>query len=119
MQKKDYRFPQDIYAKDLFTLDGVHFTPREIDVIACFLNARGTSKIASLLSLAPNTVLVHTRNIMVKLGCNSRDSIIDFIERSHKLPILREYYVSLTIEAAFAKALKLISKLKCKENWTN
>lgn len=69
------------------------------------------------MSIAPSTVSVHTRNIMVKLGHHSRESIIDFIEQSHKLPNLREYYVSLTIEAAFAAALKTLSKLKRKENW--
>lgn len=118
MQKKDPRFLQDIYSKDLLSLEGIHFTPREIDVIACFVNARGTSKTASLLSLSPHTVLVHSRNIMAKLGCNSRDSIIDFVEKSDKLPILREYYVSLTIDVAFTEALKNISKIKNQKNVT-
>lgn len=116
MQENSYRFPQDIYFQDLKTIQDIPLTPREIDIIACLLHVRGTSKIASLLSLSPNTVLVHTRNLMVKLGYNSRDNIIDFIESSPKLPVLREYYISLKIEAAFTKTLKAISKLKIKEN---
>src|SRR3989338_8750287 len=84
--------------------------------MACILHKRGTSKIASFLSIAPNTVFVHTRNITAKLGCNSREGIIDFIEKSNKLSFLRNYYARLVIEAEFGKTLKAISKLKRKEN---
>jgi DNA-binding CsgD family transcriptional regulator len=78
-------FLRDIYSEHLAIIKGIHFTPREIDVIACLVSLRGTSKIASLLGISSYTVLTHTRNIMLKLECNSREGIIDFIERSHKL----------------------------------
>jgi DNA-binding CsgD family transcriptional regulator len=118
MQKNGFFFPQDIYKEHLAIIRGVNFTLREIDVIACFVNARGTHKTASLLSIAPNTVLVHARNIMGKIECHTRDKIIDFIERSDKLLFLREHYTCITIEAEFTNALKNISKLKCETNWT-
>ncbi|EKE10469.1 MAG: Tetratricopeptide repeat protein [uncultured bacterium] len=116
MRGNDFLFPQDIYLKHLNIIRGIHFTPREIEVMACILHKRGTSKIASFLSIAPNTVFVHTRNITAKLGCNSREGIIDFIEKSNKLSFLRNYYARLVIEAEFGKTLKAISKLKRKEN---
>jgi len=112
MHGSNLLFPKDIYEKHLGCIKGVNFTPREIDVISCLLNRRGTSKIASLLIISPNTVLAHTRNVMVKLGCNSREGIIDFIERGQSLLWMRKYYARLVIHAEFKKSLKNISKLK-------
>ena len=112
MQGDNLLFPKDIYEKHLGCIKGVNFTPREIDVISCLLNRRGTRKIASLLTISPNTVLAHTRNVMVKLGCNSREGIIDFIERGQSLLWMRKYYARLVIQAEFEKSLKNISKLK-------
>src|SRR3990167_9593180 len=106
MQKKSHRFPREIYSNNLGTIDGIRFTPREIDVISCFVNARGASKTAFLLSISPHTVQVHSRNVVAKLGCNSRENIIDFVERSGTLPIFREYYASLIIDVAFREALQ-------------
>ena len=105
-------FTEDIYSEHLSTINNLKFTPREIDVMACLLSARRTSQIASMLSIAPRTVTTHFRNIMLRLDCNSQEGIINFVERSHKLSILREYYSILIIELAFKKALKEISKLR-------
>jgi DNA-binding CsgD family transcriptional regulator/tetratricopeptide (TPR) repeat protein len=118
MEEKDLLFPEEIYLEHLSTINDISFTPREIDVIACLLNARRTSQIASILSIAPRTVTTHFRNIMLRLGCNSQESIINFIERSHKLHILRDYYSSLLIKLAFEKLLEEVSKLKREENPT-
>ncbi|MBY0293268.1 MAG: helix-turn-helix transcriptional regulator [Alphaproteobacteria bacterium] len=84
MQKNEVCFTQDIYSEHLATINGITFTPREIDVIACLLSARGTSKIASFLSIAPRTIATHIRNIMLKLERNSRENILDFIEKTSK-----------------------------------
>ena len=112
MQDIDVLFHEEIYSEHLSTISGIKFTPREIDIIACLVSARGTSKIASFLSIALRTVVTHIRNIMLKLECNSREGIIDFIERSQKLPLLREYYSSLVTDITFKKSLKEVSKLK-------
>lgn len=112
MKKNAVHFRQDIYVKYLAIIHSVKFTPREIDIIACLLNARRTSQIASILSIAPRTVTTHFRNIMLRLDCNSQDGIISFIEKSHKLSILRDYYTNLLIELAFEKTLKEIAKQK-------
>ncbi len=115
MEIREVTFTEDIYAEYLATINNVKFTPREIDVIACLLNARRTSQIASMLSIAPRTVTTHFRNIMLKLDCNSQEGIINFIEKSYKISLLREYYSRLVVELAFEKALKEISKLKREE----
>lgn len=114
MQHNDFLFSRDVYLKELKLIRDIHFTSREVDVMFCILHVRGARKIASLLSIALNTVSTHTNNIKSKLGCHSREGIIDFIEKSDKFQLLRDYYVNLLLEAEFIKALKAISKLKNK-----
>jgi len=116
MQHKSH-LPLDVYSENLDSINGVNFTRREIDIIACLLCARGTSKIASFLSISPKTVVNHIRNIMLKLDCNSREGIIDFIEGSNKLFFLRTHYSNLLIHAAFEKNLKAVS-LIAQEKYT-
>lgn len=110
MQDNAVCFTQDLYSEHLAIINEISFTRREIDVIACLLNARRTSQIASILSIAPRTVTTHFRNIMLRLGCNSQEGIITFIERSGKLRYLREYYRSLMIEREFKRSLQEISR---------
>jgi tetratricopeptide (TPR) repeat protein/DNA-binding CsgD family transcriptional regulator len=111
MHGNDIIFSDGVYLKHLAAIDGYVFTHREIDVIACLVNARGTSKIASLLTIAPSTVKTHIQNVMTKIGCNSREGIIDFVERSRKLSLIREYYAALVIHKAFEKTLRDVAKL--------
>lgn len=81
------------------------FTNREIDIIACLLCGRSRA-ISSFLSIAPKTVETHIRNIMLKIECNSREGIIDFIEKSDKFLLIRAYYQTLAITQTFEKILK-------------
>jgi tetratricopeptide (TPR) repeat protein/DNA-binding CsgD family transcriptional regulator len=118
MKHKKTNFLQDIYLQHLKTINGVIFTLREVDIIAFFISGRGVKKVAYFFSISPKTVENHTHNIMLKLGCNSRERIIDFIEKSDKLPILRAYYITLWAQAAFDKCLKDISKIKNEEHIT-
>lgn len=111
MQETKILFSKDFYEKHLSTINNVHFTNREIDVIACLLSARRTSKTAFFLSIHPRTVETHIRNIMLKLGCNTREGIIDFIETSDKTSLLRNYYSLLRVNILFEQSLKDISKL--------
>lgn len=111
MQNDEPVFPQVLYLRYLTIIDGIHFTRREIDVIACLLHMRGTVKIASLLDIAPTTIITHIQKIREKLKCNSREAIIDFIEKSHNLAALKMYYSCLVIYAAFEKSLKAFSRL--------
>ena len=111
MRNSETLLPQDIYEAHLKTINNIKFTRREIDVISFFIHGRSPKKIASFLSIAPKTIENHTRNIMLKLECNSRESIIDFIEKSYKLQPLRSYYSSLLIQSAFEEVLQKASVL--------
>ncbi len=73
---------KDINFASLKVIKNIRFTDREIDVIACLIGGRSYKKIASILSISPKTVEYHVRNIMLRIGYNSRESIIDFIEKS-------------------------------------
>jgi len=98
--------PQEIYWQHLKTVGDIKFTSREMEVISCILNVRKTYGIASLLSIDPKTVDAHIRNITQKLRC-SRDSIIDFIEKSEKVGIIKnQYYQLIKIRSHFEQCLK-------------
>jgi DNA-binding CsgD family transcriptional regulator len=97
--------------EELQSIKDKNFTIREIDIIACLVNNRGEKKIAALLSISPRTVSAHVRNIMQKLACNSREGIIDFIEKSGKLNLLKSHYNILLINATFQGYLVKIGKL--------
>ncbi|MBX9621277.1 MAG: tetratricopeptide repeat protein [Alphaproteobacteria bacterium] len=111
MKKNKTSFLDEIYSQHLQVINGIKLTRREIDIIAFFVCGRSAKKIASFFSISPKTVENHVHNIMVKLGCNSREGIIDFIEKSDKLPILRKYYAASLAQTIFEKSLVEISKL--------
>ncbi|AIL13562.1 hypothetical protein IM40_08825 [Candidatus Paracaedimonas acanthamoebae] len=120
MQNLKMNLFQKIDPKDLEKINGVKFTFREIDILAFMFHGKSTKKTASLLSISPRTVENHVRNIMVKVECNSREAIIDFIEKSKEVYVLKKYYSNLRIESAFKECLREISllmekkALKCK-----
>lgn len=101
---------KELYEDFLREIGGIKFTFREIDVISCIMHNRGEKKIASLLRISPRTVGTHLHNIMLKLGQNSRESIIDFIEKSGKLPHIKKCYFHILIHSAFEQSLLKIGK---------
>ena len=107
---KKHLFPK-IYPKDLETINGIKFTWREIDIVAFMVHGKSTKKIASFLSISPRTVENHVRNIMMKIECNSREAIVDFVEKSQEVQLLKKYYSNLRIEVVFRECLKEISAL--------
>ena len=102
---------QDAYSDRLKVINGIKFTQREIDTLAFILCGRSAKTTASLLAISPKTVETHTHNIMLKLGCSSRENIIDFIEKMGKASAFRAYYDCILVEANFRKRLKEISVL--------
>ena len=102
---------ENLFLNHLKQIGDMNFTLREIDIIACIINNRGDKKIAFLLSISPRTVSTHVRNIMLKLNCNSKESIIDFVEKYGKTKIFRQYYAELLSEASFNNYLAKIKKL--------
>lgn len=116
MENNQIIFPEDIYKKYLMVINGIKFTPREIDVIACVLHGKNTKSIAVFLSteekiLGDRAIETHILNIRRKIGGCARESIISFIENSNKYPVVRSYYSSLLIQKEFKKSLQEISTL--------
>lgn len=111
MQKKKIILPLHMYYKHLIKINEVEFTPREIDVISCILNRRGSS-IAPFLSIGQRSVETHIRNIRQKAGgLLGREQIIDFIEKSGKFFLIKnEYYFSLRHRVLFEEKLNTIAK---------
>ncbi len=99
------------FSPSINTINGIKFSSREIDILACILGGRTTKKIASFLSLSPKTVENYIRNITLKIDCNSREGIIDFVEQSDKLFLTKDHYSNLLLQAEFEKSLKEIFKL--------
>lgn len=109
MQNNNIYLLHKLYDEQLATIRDINFTRREIDVIACIFSGRSAKKVASILALAPKTVETHTRNVMRKLECYSRENIIDFIEQSGKSLVVRAFYSGLLAQKALEDFLKNIS----------
>jgi len=110
MKKIKINFLQDFYSKHLETINGIRLTKREIDVLSFFVCGRSAKKFAAFFNISPKTVENHTHNIMLKFGCNSREGIIDFIEKSDKLFFLRSYYKEILVQSIFYKYLNNFSR---------
>ncbi len=104
-----YNEKLNVYSEYLSAINNISFTQREVDVIACIINNRGEKKIATLLKISPRTVSAHVHNIMLKIGTNSREGIIDFIEQTGKSTIIREYYLHLLVRNCINKHLSFIA----------
>lgn len=102
---------ENIYKQHLQEIAGVSLTARELDIVACVFHTRGEKKIASILDISYRTVSTHMRNILNKFCYNSREQIIDTIEKSGQIQYLKEYYVHLSIYYMFIRQLKKIKAI--------
>ena len=87
--------------KDLEIINGVKFTKKEIDVLSYLFAGKSIKATAADLGGSPRTIEYHVQNIKLKLQCNSRDEIINFIEQSNESSIVREHYQILALTAFF------------------
>lgn len=110
MQTTKLIFPKDIHSESLKVVDNVKFTHREVDILAYLLSGRSAKIISTLLSISPKTIETHMRNIMLKLECHSRDEIINFLEKSNKLALIKDHYASLLAQSLFEKNLAKIAE---------
>lgn len=107
-----------MYLPKIDLINGVYFTQREIEVISCILNVRGVKKIAAVLSISPRTVEGHIQNILLKLSCNSQESVKDFVERSEQILQINQYYLDLLVTSFLKQQLKGVAPLFKKKKVT-
>lgn len=99
------------YIKDLYTIDNVKFSSREIDIIACLLNGRTPKGISSFFAVSHRTIETHIRNIMLKASCHSREGVIKFFEKKAQTSVLRKHYIHLLNDFTFKETLREITKI--------
>ena len=117
---------EDRYYKDkkltLHSITNLHFTPREIDIIACGLSGRHTSDdIASFLSIESKTVESHKSNYKNKLGgrnirdlienSSDRDNIKATLSKHYSHILAQDYYFKQKIQNISNKTKPLIVKI--------
>ncbi|HJD66714.1 MAG TPA: helix-turn-helix transcriptional regulator [Rickettsia endosymbiont of Bembidion nr. Transversale] len=96
-------------------IQGIIFTSREIDILSCLLNINGSKRIAEILNISPRTVEGHIKNILVKIGKNSREDIKDFVSKSDENSLIQKHYSQLLLDKIFlAQLIKISSQLKKK-----
>jgi len=116
MANKETNLPSSLHDEPLTAINGIKFTNREIDVITLIFHTRGSSKIASFLSISTRTVETHTANIMRKMDANSREGIIDFVEKSGNSSWVKKHYRNLLTQIDFKKHLLGVFKLIRNQN---
>lgn len=82
----------DLYNQHLKHIQGIAFTRRQIDVLACLASGWTIKATASRLAISPSTVESHLEMMGQKLGSGSRQHLLTFIETSGKETVLRTYY---------------------------
>lgn len=94
-------------------IQGIKFTSREIDIIACLLNINGRKRVAEILNISPRTVEVHIKNILKKTGQSSQDKIKDFVYKSDQKSLMHRHYLQLLLNKIFlTQLIKISSQIK-------
>lgn len=83
---------ETLYENHLKEIEGIRFTRRQIDIIACLLSGWSQKRIASYLSIETSTVQSHLNTLAQKLGSGGKNRILIFVEQSGKEKKVREYY---------------------------
>ncbi|WP_417905385.1 LuxR C-terminal-related transcriptional regulator [Candidatus Tisiphia endosymbiont of Micropterix aruncella] len=121
MEDKGILCPQEIYEQHLLTINNIKFTLREIDIIACITRGKNIKGVANFLSnedkqIETRTIESHISNLKRKIATNSREGIINFIEKSNKYQLIQNYYLSLLVQQEFRRILKEILILTKSDN---
>lgn len=94
------------YAVVLKKVNGIQFTQREGDVLACLTSGLSLKGIAQLLNIHYKTLEVHMGNIRQKLGYSARDYIVEALEKSPEHPLLKHRYQQIQQLKTFQEILK-------------
>ena len=77
------------------SINGIRFTPKEIDVIVCITSGCRRKKIAGILDVSARTIEGHIANIFHKTSLHSQEDIKDFVEKSSFFAQVRNHYLDL------------------------
>ena len=97
-----------LFEERLQHISGVKFTEREVDVLTFVIHHRGSKRIAVLLDISPRTVETHIRNILLKIGGNSREDIVEFVTRARVLDSALAYYQLWVSQKDFEHYIKAL-----------
>lgn len=93
------------------SISEIHFSSRELDVLACLLSRKPSKKIAELLNIQAKTVDTHILRIREKLECSSREGVVELAEGSSIAQELQTRYLGFIIQAELRKKLYYIASL--------
>ena len=79
----------------MFEINGIKFTQREVEIMACLLSGHSRKVLASLLGISMETVHSHVKRIKFKTKCYSKDQLLNFIEYSKEYFFLHKKYIHI------------------------
>jgi hypothetical protein len=114
---------EDCFYSDPITLvDGIAFSPRQMDIISCMLNGLVDKEIEGVLGISVDTIRTHIRNLKKdpvspkgkiipnKKRFSSRNEIKKYITSSSNHRQIKERYIDILIFSKFQETLKKIKK---------
>ncbi len=129
MHNNNLLLPELTYSANLQVINGIEFSPREVDIISCFVRGVTNSKrIAEFLSrgkgktLGDDGIEAHIASIKKKIRSNTngngkssldginRAAISYFFTQSDKYQLLDRHYFALLVEKEFNNALIGLTK---------
>jgi DNA-binding CsgD family transcriptional regulator len=97
------------YLDKIGTLNNIHLTLREIDVIACVLSGKLSKTISSLLNIKTSTYERHYANLKKKLAINTKEKLINLIENDTSTVMYKQHAWLLQVERNMFECAKSYS----------
>ncbi|MDR2781848.1 MAG: LuxR C-terminal-related transcriptional regulator, partial [Holosporaceae bacterium] len=73
-----------------------NFSARELDVLACTVNGCSYKRTAILLNISPRTTETHMRHALSKVGCLTREEMLNHIQKTTHKEVLLARYVNIS-----------------------
>lgn len=96
---------------NITSINGIKFTPREIDIISCIISGRNVKSISQLFNISTRTTESHIQSIKQKFECNSKDLIARITEKSPEYDSLIEHYQNIYKHELLNEIIKKIKPI--------